>query len=458
MLAKGQSELAKGVIIDKVSCASGEKQNYSLYLPSRYTADKRWPILYAFDPLARGRIPVERFQEAAEKYGYILAGSNNSRNGIPGNELREIITALWNDTHARFSIDTRQVYATGFSGGARVANGLALLCNGCIAGVISCGAGFPPQSQPSAGLPYVFFGTIGVDDFNFREMRPLERKLLSLGTVSRVATFDGAHQWPLKDLATEAVEWLELQAMRAERRDADNLIIDSALAHAEAKLRKLDQPVQLIDRFLLLQAISNDFKGLRDVTEHEREISKLKDSKEFKSALDDEQRQFEKEQQKAREIISLGLELSSDQGQGAALIRIRAALAPLRAKSEQKVDSSERRIARRTLYQIFAETFEDALYNYVPRKRYDLAIAKLEFAAEVYPTNANLERELARVMMMQGSREGALTALRRAANKGFDDADAIEQDNLFSPLRDDEKFRSLIGEMRASRKAKALSP
>lgn len=457
MIANGQ-ELAKGVIIDKVYCATGSKQNYSVYLPSRYTADKRWPILYAFDPLARGRIPVERFQEAAEKYGYILASSNNSRNGILGNELREIITALWNDTHARFSIDERRVYATGFSGGARVANGLELLCNGCIAGVISCGAGFPPKSEASTGLSYVFFGTIGVDDFNFREMRPLERKLLSLGTVSRIITFDGAHQWPLKDLATEAVEWLELQAIRAGRRESDNSIIDSALSHAAAKLGSLDQPVEFVDRFFLLQAIAKDFKGLRDVTEYERELSRLKDSKEFKSALADEQRQLEKEQQKASEIISLGGELSHGDGPGAALIKIRAALAPLRTKSEEKVDSSERRIARRTLYHIFAEAFEAALYDYVPRKRYDLAISNLEFAIEVYPANPNLERELARVMMRQGSREDALSALCRAANKGFDDADAIEKDDIFSPLREDEKFRRLIGEIRASKKAKAMSP
>ena len=52
-----------------------------LYLPPGYSESKRWPIVYAFDPGARGNVPVERYQAAAAKYGYIVAGSNNSRNG-----------------------------------------------------------------------------------------------------------------------------------------------------------------------------------------------------------------------------------------------------------------------------------------------------------------------------------------------------------------------------------------
>jgi hypothetical protein len=59
---------------------------------------------YAFDPGARGKLPVERFKEAAEKYGWILAGSNNSRNG-PLQPSAEAWRALWQDTHDRFAID-----------------------------------------------------------------------------------------------------------------------------------------------------------------------------------------------------------------------------------------------------------------------------------------------------------------------------------------------------------------
>ncbi len=72
--------LVAGQVIEKVLCTGLLGQSYALYLPSNYTPSKRWPILYAFDPGARGRIPVTLYKDAAEKHGYIVAGSNNSQN------------------------------------------------------------------------------------------------------------------------------------------------------------------------------------------------------------------------------------------------------------------------------------------------------------------------------------------------------------------------------------------
>src|ERR1035438_578156 len=74
-------DFAPGRIIDDVKCAADPSQSYALYLPSNYSPGQSWPVIFAFSPVARGRVPLERLQEAAEKYGYILAGSNNSRNG-----------------------------------------------------------------------------------------------------------------------------------------------------------------------------------------------------------------------------------------------------------------------------------------------------------------------------------------------------------------------------------------
>jgi hypothetical protein len=54
---------------------------------------------------------VARFKDAAEKYGYIVVGSNNSRNGPQ--PLSEIVRDLSADTHARFSIDDQRIYLAG---------------------------------------------------------------------------------------------------------------------------------------------------------------------------------------------------------------------------------------------------------------------------------------------------------------------------------------------------------
>ena len=94
-----------GEVQPSVTVQADANYSYALYLPSNYTAQKRWPILLAFDPFGRGDAPVKLFQAGAEKYGFILVGSNNSRNfSDPSNSIR----LMWNDVIHRFAIDPRR--------------------------------------------------------------------------------------------------------------------------------------------------------------------------------------------------------------------------------------------------------------------------------------------------------------------------------------------------------------
>jgi len=65
----------RGAVIPKVTCLADSTQSYSLYLPSNYSPDRRWPIIYAFDPFARGKVPVDLYKDAAEKFGYIVVAA-----------------------------------------------------------------------------------------------------------------------------------------------------------------------------------------------------------------------------------------------------------------------------------------------------------------------------------------------------------------------------------------------
>src|SRR5688572_11257571 len=78
----GQEQpLTVGKVIDTVRCKSNEKQSYSLYLPKNYNRSIAWPVIFFYDPAARGSAPVKLYSSLAEKYQCILVGSNNSRNG-----------------------------------------------------------------------------------------------------------------------------------------------------------------------------------------------------------------------------------------------------------------------------------------------------------------------------------------------------------------------------------------
>src|ERR1700722_466491 len=118
-------DLPRGQIIDDVKCAAHPEQSYALYLPSNYSPQHAWPVIFAFDPRANGRSPVVQYQAAAEKYGYIIAGSKNSRNG-PARVSMTAAQAMLEDLNSRFSIDSKRMYVAGHSGGARFSMDLAM--------------------------------------------------------------------------------------------------------------------------------------------------------------------------------------------------------------------------------------------------------------------------------------------------------------------------------------------
>ena len=225
--------MPRGEVVPKVVCASDAEQSYALYLPRSFSMDRTWPILYLHDPRRHGAQAVELFREAAEKYGWILAGSNNTESDGPMSPNIKAMVAMWDDTHRTLPIDPRRVYATGFSGGAR-ASCLLAQKTGKVAGVIGCGAGFAEGNPPEKNLPFVYFGAVGDKDFNYLEMRALDATLAKLKTTHRLAVFDGPHRWPPADVCLRAVEWMEREAMRAGLRPRDEALLGAWL-DGEAK-------------------------------------------------------------------------------------------------------------------------------------------------------------------------------------------------------------------------------
>ena len=227
-------------MVDKIVCAAKPDESYALYLPSGYTPARAWPILYVLDPRSRGTLAAERFRPGAENYGYILASSNNSLSDGPVEPNVEAMRAMWTDTHGRLQIDDHRVYAAGFSGTVRSCCTLARAVPGTIAGIIGAGAGFPFHEPPRKGDPFVFFGTVGDKDFNYYEMTDLEPRLEEAGIVHRIEIFDGVHQWPPEELATRALGWMEIQAMKAGTRAKDPAIVDELWKQTMARAREAE--------------------------------------------------------------------------------------------------------------------------------------------------------------------------------------------------------------------------
>jgi poly(3-hydroxybutyrate) depolymerase len=350
-------DLLPGVIVDDVKCAADGTQSYALYVPSTYSHDRPWNLLMGFHPGARGRLMVEKYAAAAEQYGYIVAGSNTSRNGS-WSASAAAVHAMSADLGRRFAIDAERLYLTGLSGGARVAMLVALGKNH-IAGVIASSAGYP-DSQPRASVPFAVFGTAGTEDFNYIEMRLLDRKLTSPHALT---VFSGGHTLPPDAIALEAIEWMELQAMKSGRRTRDDALVDRLL---EKRQRKITASTNAADTVHLLDALVSDFKGLRDVSAESARARDLSKQAEVKKALARERADDDSEARMLGDIFDLEASLSDESRHDVALIRLRDRLSKWARTAAAVEESPERSQARRVLRAITtgaAERVQDPGYR-----------------------------------------------------------------------------------------------
>ena len=336
-------DLPRGQIVDQVSCAGDPTQSYALYLPSNYSPDRAWSLLVAFHPAARGRAMVETYRAAAEKYGYVVAGSNNSRNG-PWEVAAASIRAMSADLGERFSIDADRFYLTGLSGGARVALQVALGTKK-IAGVIASSAGYP-DSKPRKSLPFVIFGTAGTEDFNYIELRMLDRVLT---TPHRLAIFEGGHTLPPDHVALDAIEWLELQAMKSGQKTRDEALIDQLFDKRQRAIEASTSPAATVR---LLEDLAADFGGLRDVSTAAARASVLSKQKDVKSALARERGDDDAEARQLDELSTLEEGLRDESRHLETLGRLRDWLSRSARQANAAADSPERRRARRMLRSI----------------------------------------------------------------------------------------------------------
>jgi predicted esterase len=201
-----QGGLEAGKVIPDIKCKTDPSVSYSLYLPSTYTEGKTVPVFLAFDPMARGTYPVNRYKELAEKYGFILMGSNDSRNGMPMQQLGQISEALFAEMRTRFDADSTRIYLTGFSGGARVACIIGMFGNK-VQGVIGCGAGLPETDRQHLKT-FRYFVIAGEADPNLSEVIMQDQALTQAGWNHQLMVIPGGHEWPPVAGMDQAVRWM----------------------------------------------------------------------------------------------------------------------------------------------------------------------------------------------------------------------------------------------------------
>jgi poly(3-hydroxybutyrate) depolymerase len=450
--AQAQTDsIPRGQVVERIEALNDASQSYALYLPSNYTPNRKWPVLYAFDPGARGRVPVDRFKEAAEKYGWIVLGSNNSRNG-PWDVTATAWNAMQIDSHQRFAIDDERIYATGFSGGARVSTRIAIACK-CIAGVIATGAGFPVEVAPSPAMHFVFFGAAGIDDFNYAELKSLEEPLTKAGISHSFQTFDGRHEWMPISVAAAAVEWLELHAIQAGKRPRDDAFIDAMWQQRFSDAKALEESKKYYEAYQLYLDLAETFKGLRDVAQIETKVNQLGDSREVKAAIREEQAQIKKQRELENRLTSMfasrdgGAPVNQSEDGFETGNLLPAILNDLRKQSKATEDSTQRRIARRVLDGLFVGQIEQGIGLLQTEKNYSESIKRFKVATEINPDRAGAFFYLAWAYAGNRDKKKSLQSLNTAVEKGFSDTAMIKANKAFDSIRNEPEFQQLMARL-----------
>ena len=119
VIADPKEKFEKGKVIAKIPCVLNPSLSFALYLPSGYDTLKKYPVIIFLDPHAGGELPVKKYARLGEEFGVILLGSNDSKNGLPGEQAAQITNTLCHEAKNRLSIEDPLTLA-GFSGGAKV--------------------------------------------------------------------------------------------------------------------------------------------------------------------------------------------------------------------------------------------------------------------------------------------------------------------------------------------------
>ncbi len=386
---------------------------------------------------------AELFREAADRYGWVLVSSNDTRSDTGWEPNQKALAALWPEIH-RFAIDPRRIYATGFSGGAIVAWVLGYQTGG-LAGIIGVGARLDP-AVPRAEPPFVYWGAAGAWDFNYHEMREIDELFARHDLPHWLEIFDGPHTWLPAELATQAVGWMELQAMRQGSRERDERLIEEEWRRLFDGASELEAAGSLLEAFERYRRMESAFDGLLDPAPATAAAARLEKQPELKRQRRERRRGDATDQRYLRDTLPL-LYQAPDRERWPTADALAQALGIGRLERIAAGAGYEAVAARRMLHRVYTQASFYLPRRWLAEGNYRAARTVLEIALEIRDDRPHVWYNLACAAARMGDAQAALTALDAAVERGFHDAATLRRDEDLASLREREEFRRLLARL-----------
>jgi dienelactone hydrolase len=210
-----------------VRCSADASNSYEVFIPERAKAETL-PVLLVLDPHGDGASALMRFKPAAERYRVVLVASNTVRNNLAGYE--SVIGTLLSDVQSKYPCG-KELYLSGFSGGARMALGYAL--QHPVQGLLLSGALAGAAELRQVACP--LYAISGTDDFNFVETAQYLFQDATVPNNLNIELTASSHGWPDSLTLSDAFGFVRL----AGSREAEPAVLDAFVQTEQTKLDRL---------------------------------------------------------------------------------------------------------------------------------------------------------------------------------------------------------------------------
>lgn len=271
-------KLRKGVVLDSLSVNDSIAESFSLYLPTYYSNERTWPVVFVFDSEGRGRTATQVFREAAEDQGYIVAASNNIS---PDEDLLNNVkvgTRLINKIFGYFPVDENGIYTAGYAEGAQVASALPTVFKE-ITGVLAIGDTWVNTDFISKGANFSFIGLVGYRDYRSTMFEETAQFLKLAQLPATVYKFDGGRQWPDSEMLYNVLGDFTLRQMAKGTRPKDEALINKLYEADIAtvdRLRRMMQPYKSYEYLEHLEKKYEPFGKKPDLKNRKKELRRDK--------------------------------------------------------------------------------------------------------------------------------------------------------------------------------------
>jgi dienelactone hydrolase len=284
-----------GKVIEKITCLSDTAESYALYIPAKGNTTAL-PVVYFFDPHGSGSLPLHKYKASADSLGFILIGSNTSKNGNDLQYSEDLWRIMSEDARKRLNIDPQRIYTAGFSGGAKVA-GYVALNHPEIKGVLAMGAGLP-DGTPAGNYAFSFTAMAGEGDMNMTELVAINNAFNNTTTRHRIMLYPAKHEWAPPGIMHKALTGLQFDAMFQKLIPVDEKLINSYITNSKnlvETLHKEGNAIRAVEECSLTASVLNNLTG--DTYWFIKKATDITASEVYKQQLLTRQRLLQTEQQ-----------------------------------------------------------------------------------------------------------------------------------------------------------------